>query len=228
MWERLARDLRANGVALGFGRTRAWYADLDEDELAHLLGHDVARYHRLRERARKTRLVASRRMLREVTARVLAQEPDEVRLVADHRGRPMLAGGSVDVSLSHTEDLLIIGVASGGVLGVDVEALDRPLLALGIAEAACNPSENGRLARVPLPRRNARLVRLWTLKEAYAKATGEGLRLDFRQLAFRLNGMRASAEFPSQGWTFTSFMIENYYCVSIAVGPEAPACEPLT
>ncbi|MEJ8668274.1 4'-phosphopantetheinyl transferase superfamily protein [Streptomyces sp. MS1.AVA.1] len=92
--------------------------------------------------------------------------------------------------------MLVVGVARGRRIGVDVEASDRSLLAPGLAEKFCHPEELAELCGLPPAERNLRLVRLWTLKEAYTKALGVGLAHDFSRL--RPGPNRGTA---AGGWT---------------------------
>jgi 4'-phosphopantetheinyl transferase len=76
------------------------------------------------------------------------------------------------VSLSHTPGLIAVAVASGGLIGIDVERhCRRDFVAL--ADHGFGPSEQQEVAVGGLDA----FYRIWTLREATAKATGEGLAL---------------------------------------------------
>jgi 4'-phosphopantetheinyl transferase len=104
----------------------------------------------------------------------------------DDRGRPRVDHGSslpVDVSLSHSGDYVVAAISERGAIGVDVE-VDRNL-SLGVEERCFTPSELTWL-RAEGGERTERFMRLWTLKEAYVKATGEGLGAELRSISFEL------------------------------------------
>jgi phosphopantetheinyl transferase len=89
-------------------------------------------------------------------------------------GKPSLQSedgqGGPSVSLSHTPGLIAVAVARRGAIGVDVEQhLDRDFAAL--ADHAFGPRERQEVAAGGLPA----FYRIWTLREAIAKATGDGL-----------------------------------------------------
>lgn len=257
-WRVLAADLAHTGRAVGYAHCRHWTPrTTDDDWVRRLLGPEWPRYLRARRHLTRSRLVASRWLLRTMVSRLLDTDPATVRLSADGCGRPVVLTDPpvpLSVSLSHTGDLVVAGLSLTGPIGVDVEARDRPLLALGIAEAACDRRERLRIDRLPHSRRNARLVRLWTLKEAYAKALGVGLSVDFRTLGFRLGNGWAVGEAPPPDdpagyhpaghhptghdptghdpasgpaqWRFNTAVVADGYCVSVATGPDSARRNP--
>ena len=135
----------------------------------------AARYRRPEDRVAFTtahvlrrRLVAARTGL-DPSAVTFAHDPCPVCGSADH-GRPVVVGGGAEVSLSRTAGL--VGVAaSTAVVGLDVEAADRPVT-LDDLLPALHPAERiGGIDR-------AAALRLWVRKEAYLKGLGTGLGLD--------------------------------------------------
>ena len=116
----------------------------------------------------RRRLVAARTGL-EPGAVAFAHDPCPVCGSADH-GRPVVVGGGAEVSLSRTAGL-VGAAASSAVVGLDVEATERPVT-LDDLLPALHPAE-----RVDGIDRSAAL-RLWVRKEAYLKGLGTGLGLD--------------------------------------------------
>ncbi len=108
-----------------------------------------------------------------VLVRLLAGEqvktpPWELRLSATAAGKPFLPGHpDVHFNLSHTRGGILCGF-SGRPVGVDIEAL-RPVSGR-VAARWFSPAEQGWAGQDP-----ARLLTLWTRKEAAAKWAGRGL-----------------------------------------------------
>jgi len=92
-------------------------------------------------------------------------------LVTD-RGKPCFADGSAHFSISHTKDHVFC-VLKDHPVGLDAEETDRRI-DLRLAEKILSPAEKQRLEKAADPRQA--LLKLWVLKEAAAKFTGEGLR----------------------------------------------------
>jgi 4'-phosphopantetheinyl transferase len=89
------------------------------------------------------------------------------------------ASAPAAVSLSHTGDYVLCGIAASGLLGVDVELVRPRKQWEGIAEFALHPAERRRLSGLPDRDLWPAFYRLWTLKEALAKALGVGLAMPF-------------------------------------------------
>ena len=92
------------------------------------------------------------------------------------RGRPVLSGASgPSFNVSHTEGLVACAVSSGAV-GVDVERGRRLRDPRALATRFFHPDEAAEIletADASAARKG--FLRLWTLKEAYAKALGHGV-----------------------------------------------------
>ena len=91
--------------------------------------------------------------------------------VAD-RGKPYFVDSNLHFSISHTKKHVFCALSSKPV-GLDAEEKDRKV-DLRLAEKILSASEKCRFEAAADQR--AALLRLWVLKEAAAKLTGEGLR----------------------------------------------------
>ncbi len=162
-----------------------WWAALDVPRwraavLERTLGADERlRADRYRFESDRRRFVVRRGLLRLLLARYVGCDPIDVGLRYGHAGKPELESPGVDADLrfnaSHARDLALVAIARGRRVGVDVEAL-RPLSDLdGVARACSSPREHAALRALPPGRRTDAFLALWTRKEAFVKATGDGL-----------------------------------------------------
>ncbi len=200
------------------------------DGLAHLAAvlapGEQARAARFGTAMLRDRYIAGRGTLRGLLGQQLAQAPERVDIRRGDRGRPYVHGATgLDFNVSHTGAFALIGMATGGRIGVDVEHEDRTLNVAGVARKFMAPSEQAMLdALDPDPRRRA-LLRLWTCKEAMSKATGDALSAPFRHIAIALdNGsVRVDAgpsPYTPDRWTLYALRAPGAHLATIALWQE--------
>jgi len=162
-----------------------WYAWLDRPS------HDVERFRQVlaaEEQGRaerfhfecdRSRWIVGRGLLRTILACYLSADPRALGFAYGARGKPMLATRNGDArlsfNLSHAENLAVYAIGQLSDIGVDVERV-RPIPELEqIAETFFSPAERSALVQLPVSRRQLGFFNCWTRKEAYIKATGDGL-----------------------------------------------------
>jgi 4'-phosphopantetheinyl transferase len=120
---------------------------------------------------------AGRGRLREILAGVAGGEPAALTFVTGAAGKPALLdlADTPSFNLSHTEDFAALAVCRtpGLALGIDIERI-RPI-ERDIARRFFSAGEVAALEALPAEARMAAFYRLWTRKEAFVKATGDGL-----------------------------------------------------
>ena len=112
---------------------------------------------------------------------VLEQQPagcglTQVRHTADNR--PYLPGQALDFNISHSGRYAVCALSPAGRVGVDLEHRTRADLAPFAPHFA--PVEWAALQAAPDPQQA--FCRLWTQKEAVAKADGRGLNIPLRDI----------------------------------------------
>ncbi|MQY14100.1 hypothetical protein SRB5_42610 [Streptomyces sp. RB5] len=225
-WDQVRDELAGHGSAI----VHAKLSDLEPElpagqDLRTLLGRDWTRYMDLTHADVRNRYAASRMLLKYAAGAVLRGDPDDLELAYGPTGRPYLRGcDQIDISLSHTEDLLLVGLTTRGLIGVDAEWADRDMYDAGLGRHICTPYELILLAGMPAgEERNRGLVRLWTLKEAYSKAIGQGMQFRFTEFGFGPDGRPVRVQRPDgtpgtgDEWLFRTFVLKSGYCVSAAV-----------
>ena len=161
--------------ALGAARARRLAAMLPEEELA--------RCERCRQPVTRARALASRAALRGVLGACLGMDPRQVPLI-EGLGKPRLAGelgSGLDFSLSHSGGLALLAVGRAVRVGADVERL-RPVLFLdSVVERFFGEQERDELRGLRGAEKRQVYFRLWTRREAAAKALGLGILEHFRR-----------------------------------------------
>ncbi|MFF5448532.1 4'-phosphopantetheinyl transferase family protein [Streptomyces sp. NPDC012888] len=188
-WETVRSRLERDGSAVVYTTWGEWLtAALADAGLRPLLGRDWQRYRRTEDAAIRYRFVTSRMVLKHTAAEVLRTDPAALDLAYKIGGRPYIRGfDQIDVSLSHTDDLIAVGVSRNGRIGVDAEPAGRRMSFDLLHGHMCTPAEYAELVRMSQERQASEMLRLWTLKEAYTKALGQGLRLGFTEFGFGLD-----------------------------------------
>lgn len=147
---------------------RALTATLEPEELE--------RRDRFRQNADAVRFVVGRATLRRAVGCALGIAPRDVVFERGPHGKPYVAGGAPHVSVAHSGDVVLVALATGAAIGVDVERVAEaptrePLDGLfSAAEAAA-------LRALPEDLRVAAFFHTWTSREAIVKAIGTGFEL---------------------------------------------------
>lgn len=152
------------------------------------------------ERARAARFVHEQDRHQFIAAhallRILLQElaggpAGAWRFTVGSHGKPALHPdhrlGRLAFNISHTRGAVACAMTLDHDIGVDIEDLERPGRLLEIAHAYFAPDELIILRNAPPTEQRAVFLRLWTLKEAYIKAHGDGLSLPLDRFAFVLS-----------------------------------------
>ena len=113
--------------------------------------------------------------------------PAAVQFTYGSKGKPTLSGGSVEFNVSHSGGLAVFAFTFGCEIGVDVEQIRSLPDMLEIASQFFCVEETAELMALPAGERERAFFLCWTRKEAYIKATGDGLSapLDSFRVALR-------------------------------------------
>lgn len=157
-----------------------WCVELDEAADAAALATCLSASERERagglpSSAHRRRFVVARATLRRLLGRYLGQEPGAVVFACGAHGKPFLPQGGLHFNVSHTQGLALYAIASAREVGVDVEWMRLQVAHERIAARFFALEEREMLAQVPAEERRVAFYHIWTRKEAYLKARGDGL-----------------------------------------------------
>jgi len=158
----------------------------DDSELRALLSDDeLARLDRFKLPNAAAQFIQTRARLRRWLGERLDLPPQSLRFELSERGKPRLAVGcgtaNLEFSVSHSGDWGMIALSTAGAVGIDIERHDTTRDFDALARRFFSTEEADALRATPHEaERIALFYALWTAKEALAKATGEGLAMDFR------------------------------------------------
>jgi 4'-phosphopantetheinyl transferase len=159
-----------------------WFADLDREKpgrfLPSLSPEELNRargYHIQRDR---DRFIMRRGMLRHLLAGYVEADPAKLRFCEGKNGKPALAaagGEPLRFSLSCSGNAVLFAFARGRELGVDLERVRCFPQMEEIVARFFSPAEQKAFCQFDQDDRCRAFFQYWTAKEAFVKATGEGL-----------------------------------------------------
>lgn len=175
------QSMEGPGFQLDHARIEVWCLQLEVSseilqQLGSLLSEDErCRASNFRFERHKSAFILSRGMLRALAARYLGIPGSEVRFEYGPNGKPALLDSRVCFNISHTDRMALFAFTLDGLIGVDIERVRNVEDMLQIARRFFAPSEAESLLALPAELRQRAFFDCWTRKEAYLKATGEGL-----------------------------------------------------
>ena len=153
------------------------------DSLKDLLSQDeLERAARFRFSKDRDRFIASRGVLRTLLAAYLGCDPGSLHFQYSEKGKPQLpAAPDLQFNVAHSGEIIVWAFARKRRVGIDVEEIRTDFSTPEIAERFFSKSERQALRSLPTTQRHLAFFRCWTRKEAFVKATGDGLSLPLDQ-----------------------------------------------
>jgi 4'-phosphopantetheinyl transferase len=146
-------------------------------DLASLSDDERARAARYAFESARRQFVVARGFLRRTLAAYLHIDPAQITFRYGKRGKLSIDGVAVRFNLTHSGDLILLAVTQGREIGVDVEQR-RPLPHLHtMATDHFSEREQNALFALPPAQQLDAFFHIWTRKEAYIKAVGDGFAL---------------------------------------------------
>jgi 4'-phosphopantetheinyl transferase len=179
---------------------------------------------------------AEREHGRELALRVLALRCRVpvgcVRIETTPTGKPVVAPETPErgmgFNLSHTPGMMVCALARDADVGVDVENHTRRVM-LRVADRFFSDMEIAQIRAAASGEQANRFIALWTLKEAYLKATGQGLSSGMDHFGFDLTSdpprlvPGPDTDAAKNGyWHFYSMTLRRCYRVAVAVRTRSP------
>ncbi len=163
------------------GTLHFWTIDLRADDadvsrlFATLDEQERHRANRFATSSLRRRFIVAHAALRQILSLYLGVPARSVTTARTASGKPGLVGSPLGFSLAHSRDLAVCALATDRRIGADVEALRIVEDADDLVRRYFSEDEARQYMRLPLPDRVRAFLTMWTRKEAFVKATGEGL-----------------------------------------------------
>lgn len=217
-------------MRLSEGEVHLWSVPLHPVEPAavELAAGEWARAKRLRCPRARSAFIQTRVALRQVLGHYLDLAPLAVVLSSGAWGKPHLGVGmgNLQFNVSHSGQLALIALSLAPV-GVDLEWRQADLDWRELLPVCCHPAEQADVQNVADAEGSARLLRLWTAKEAYLKGRGEGLNLPLTavHLSHADGGWRPRIDAPwddGQAWWLHALALPAGYLGCVATAFPSP------
>jgi 4'-phosphopantetheinyl transferase len=169
-----------------------WCAWLDQsipslEWLTQTLSMDeLMRAERFQFEQHRHRFIIGRGLLRTILGYYLTIEPGQLHFCYGRYGKPALAEmpgpSTLRFSLTHADGLALYAVTRDRELGVDLEHI-RPIAETEqIVDRYFSDREKAAFRALTADKKQAAFFTYWTCKEAYLKASGEGLNRPLNQI----------------------------------------------
>lgn len=236
---KMSPSLNNNNIDVWLLPIDGWnFNDLRESLINELLSRkEQLRFQRFRPAAKKAEFIASRLLLRHLLTTYTDSNIRETEAIPDEMGRPFwfLNGKPINLffSLSHTKDMICCSVSRHREIGCDIESLQPRKYQQELAIRVFSEKEQQFYKKLPLSAQSEFFYRSWTLKEAFIKALGQGLRIPLTSLSFTYRAERDGAFVVSprhlgDKWTtvpycFHSSLPAPSYSLGIATPLQTPS-----
>jgi 4'-phosphopantetheinyl transferase len=238
----------AGSQRLGYARqtltsdeVHVWHLFIDQladPDLLHdlqrlLTPEELARQHRYAHERDRRQFFLARVLARTVLASYLDRPATTLRFTTTPYGKPLLPSSDgqagVHFNLTHSHGAIACAVHPVCEVGIDVEDEQRTLAFLEMAERYFAVPEADHLRRLAAEQRRTAFFAIWTLKEAFVKAIGQGLTYPLDTFAFdldcdRLLAFRPLAESVPPHWDFHQFRLGPCHrgAVAVQADPQRP------
>lgn len=165
------------------------FTELGDSLINNLLSEkEQLRFGRYRPATKKAEFIASRLLLRHLLKKYTECETCQTEAIPDDMGRPFWIedGEKIDLffSLSHTKNMICCALSRNKEIGCDIESLQPRKYQEKLTEQVFSKKEQTFYRELPTATRSEFFYRSWTLKEAFIKALGQGLRIPLTSLSF--------------------------------------------
>ncbi|MEQ1529363.1 MAG: 4'-phosphopantetheinyl transferase superfamily protein [Methylococcales bacterium] len=143
------------------------------------------------------RYIQSHGLLRLRLAEALNEKPQTLKFNKSRHGKPYLLDyPDLAFNMSHSGQQLLIGIAHNCRLGVDIEVAKPRTNLAGLVNKCFADTEADYWRQLPEEQKTPEFYRFWTAKEAFVKATGQGIALGLQHCVLSVTEPRQLISVP--------------------------------
>ncbi|MBL1209923.1 4'-phosphopantetheinyl transferase superfamily protein [Geminocystis sp. GBBB08] len=185
------------------------------------------RINRFSSKSLKEYFIIYRGYLRIILSQYLTIKPDEICFTYSSKGKPLLDQkilSNIKFNLSHKNNYAVYAISKYNV-GIDLEKIDEKVRVENIAKRYFCHDEFDYLINLESSKKAEYFFKLWTIKEAYLKAIGEGLSGGLDSICFGLNKDNQPIKLVKENhrqkkddnWHFQTWNLLDNYIMSVAI-----------
>ncbi|MDQ2819369.1 MAG: 4'-phosphopantetheinyl transferase superfamily protein [Pseudomonadota bacterium] len=228
-------DTGACPIVIPHGVVDIWTTELSKvtrkqaDRYVGLLtAPELERFRRFVVPGAALQFLVARALLRTVLSQYVAAPVTSWRFLTSSYGKPYIAYPdnsrlNVRFNLSHTDGLAACAISAGMEVGVDVENHQRRIAVQDLVSSTFTQQERVQLDGLDEVGQRRLFFAIWTLKEAYVKACGQGLSLALDAFWFDLSNADIQLHYLHRGqdvssdWFFARFQPTLEHDMALAV-----------
>lgn len=181
---------------------------------------ELQRQQRFHFAKHRHRYLLTRALARTVLSRYTAIPAEQLLFQLNAYNKPFIAHHPISFNITHTDELIILGVTRDNALGIDTENKNREITT-ELAEYSFASEEAADFLAQPLEQRQQRFFEYWTLKESYIKARGMGLSIPLQEFSFHFPDQKkitlTTQNDTAERWQFWQFELAKNYLVAVCV-----------
>lgn len=154
-----------------------------------LSDEEIFKLQQYKNKAAQHTSTVTRALCRLILSQYTYVDPKSLKFIRNQHGKPTLVDNINDLrfNLSHNNELIIMTVCISDDIGCDIENPKRKISIEPISRRYFAKQEHEQLSDLLGEQQQQRFFEIWTLKEAFVKATGIGIGLGLDSFYFDFN-----------------------------------------
>ena len=195
--------------------------DLAQTLSTQLSDDEKIRANKLIKQSQRHTFISSHAAMRRILADKLDMSPDDIHYQLQEHGKPFIDNNmGLSFNLSHSHDYAILAVSAHCKLGVDIEKIQPHRDLIAISERFFSKDEFEWLKSLPEDLLFTEFYQLWCHKEAFLKATGQGIQAGLQHISLSqadLTHVKNVIDQNQQDWYLHRLNIEGNFRAALAV-----------
>lgn len=190
----MRNEPESNIIRVYVGATSLMKELLSNKQLANVLSkEELETASKIANLATKNQFLISRATLRLCIGLHYNTNVKSIDILRNRFGKPYINSmgnpTNIEFNMTHTHNLIAVGITNGIPIGIDAEYLDASKIDLNTAAEFCCPTELNTIMQLVNTKDSIyRMFAYWVSKEATLKCIGTGLSVDPREVIFTQTG----------------------------------------